>query len=123
MSVAGLGTFFKLVPLLAPIITKKNFVKGPIVFPPLITYLLLTYGVNGTILILGGISVHTVMAALMLQPIKWHMKRSILKSEEEVLMHADDSDEKSDEVFVKPGFYIGIREGNLCNYLKSIDTI
>lgn len=92
----------------------RDSILGPIVFPPMVTYLLMTYGVNGTVLILGGISIHTVMAALMLQPIKWHMKRSIVPSEEEVLMQADDSDDKSDEVFVKPGFYIGIRQTNGC---------
>lgn len=80
----------------------------------MVTYLLMTYGVNGTVLILGGISIHTVMASLMLQPIKWHMKRSIVRSEEETLMQGDDSDEKSDEVFVKPGFYIGIRQQHAC---------
>lgn len=74
----------------------------------------MTYGVNGTVLILGGISMHTVMAALMLQPIKWHMKRFIVESEEQVLMQADDSDEKSDDIFVKPGFYIGKQETNAC---------
>lgn len=80
----------------------------------MVTYLLMTYGVNGTVLILGGISVHTVMASLMLQPIKWHMKRSIVRSEEETLMQGDDSDDKSDDVFVKPGFYIGIRQTHAC---------
>ncbi len=74
----------------------------------------MTYGVNGTVLILGGICTHTIMAALMLQPIKWHMKPKFVQSEEEVLMKADDSDEKSDDVFVKPGFYIGIRATNAC---------
>lgn len=71
------------------------------------------YGVNGAILILGGISLHTIMAALMLQPIKWHMKRTFVECEEEVLMQASEDDEKSDEVFVKPGFYIGARETNV----------
>ncbi|XP_037028588.1 monocarboxylate transporter 13-like [Bradysia coprophila] len=86
---------------------------GPILFPPMVTYLLMTYGVNGTVLILGGISIHTVMAALMLQPIKWHMKLILVQPEEEVLIkECSDSDEKSDDVFVKPGFYIGIKESN-----------
>lgn len=79
----------------------------------MVTYLLLTYGVNGTVLILGGISIHTVMAAMMLQPIKWHMKAFLIQPEEEVLMkECSDSDGNSDDVFVKPGFYIGIQESN-----------
>lgn len=82
----------------------------------------MTYGVNGTILILGGISIHTVMAALMLQPIKWHTKLLLVQPEEEVLMKdCSDSDENSDDVFVKPGFYIGIQESNARKFFKRLN--
>lgn len=85
----------------------------------MVTYLLMTYGVNGTVLIIGGISMHTVMAALLLQPIKWHMKLSLVQPEEEVLMkECSDSDDKSDDVFVRPGFYIGMQESNTCKFFK-----
>lgn len=121
MSVAGIGNYYYWCVLRLLVYKKKLFPKGPIVYPPMVTYLLMTYGVNGTVLILGGISIHTVMAALMLQPIKWHMKCVIVHSEEQVLMQADDSDEHSDDVFVKPGFYIGLQRTNACEYFNMED--
>lgn len=94
----------------------ENYVTGPIIFPALVTYLLMNYGVNGTVLILGGISTHTIMAALLLQPIQWHMKRTIVESEEVELMQSDSNDEKVDEDSARPGFYIGIRHINGCKF-------
>ncbi|XP_026463104.1 monocarboxylate transporter 13-like isoform X1 [Ctenocephalides felis] len=48
---------------------------GPIFFPYFITGLMSHYGAFGCILILGAISTHTIMAALLLQPVEWHMKK------------------------------------------------
>lgn len=47
---------------------------GPILYPPMISALLIFYGIQGTVLILGAICMHIIMAALLLQPVKWHMK-------------------------------------------------
>lgn len=47
---------------------------GPILYPPMISALLIFYGVQGCVLILGAICMHIIMAALLLQPVKWHMK-------------------------------------------------
>lgn len=47
---------------------------GPILYPPMISGLLIFYGVQGCVLILGAICTHIIMAALLLQPVKWHMK-------------------------------------------------
>lgn len=44
------------------------------VMPQLIMVLMETYGVQGTILLLGGMCSHSVAAAALLQPVKWHMK-------------------------------------------------
>lgn len=46
---------------------------GPIIYPPMVSVLLSYYGVTGCVLILGGLCTHIIMAALLLQPIKWHM--------------------------------------------------
>lgn len=48
---------------------------GPIIFPPIIVILNELYGVNGCILILSAISTHMIVAALLLQPVRWHLKR------------------------------------------------
>lgn len=46
---------------------------GPILYPPLITMLLTSYGVQGCVLILGAIGTHIFMAAALLQPIRSHL--------------------------------------------------
>ncbi|CAG5077919.1 Similar to SLC16A9: Monocarboxylate transporter 9 (Gallus gallus) [Cotesia congregata] len=50
---------------------------GPILMPQLISLLLYIYSAQGTIIILGGITMHTLVAALLLQPVKWHAKRPV----------------------------------------------
>lgn len=46
---------------------------GPIIYPPLINWLLHMYGVNGCMLIIGAIALHMLVAAVLLQPLKWHL--------------------------------------------------
>jgi len=48
---------------------------GPVFIPLVISKLMDIYGVTGTSLILGGLSLHSLVAALLLQPVKWHMKK------------------------------------------------
>lgn len=48
---------------------------GPIVYPPLINYLLHVYDVSGCMLIIGAIALHMLVAAVLLQPLKWHLIR------------------------------------------------
>jgi MFS family permease len=48
---------------------------GPVFMPLVISKLMDIYGVTGTALILGGLSLHSLAAALLLQPVKWHMKK------------------------------------------------
>lgn len=72
---------------------------GPVFMPLVISKLMETYGVTGTALILGGLSLHSLVAALLLQPVKWHMKRKevpleAIESAEEVDAEPDDEREK-----------------------------
>lgn len=48
---------------------------GSIFMPPVTTFLLNYYGSQGTLLIFGSYSLHAIIGALMLHPIKWHMKK------------------------------------------------
>ncbi|XP_014300341.1 uncharacterized protein LOC103570490 [Microplitis demolitor] len=50
---------------------------GPILMPQLITFLLYIYSPQGTIIILGAVTMHALMAALLLQPVKWHAKHAV----------------------------------------------
>ncbi|XP_063229799.1 monocarboxylate transporter 13-like [Bacillus rossius redtenbacheri] len=47
---------------------------GPMVMPLLISQLLAYYGVTGTGLIMSALSLHSLVGALLLQPVKWHMR-------------------------------------------------
>jgi MFS family permease len=47
---------------------------GPIVLPQLITFLMKFYDPQGVMLIFGGLCAHFFVTALLLQPVKWHMK-------------------------------------------------
>lgn len=66
---------------------------GPIFMPQLITFLMYSYGVRGTMLIMGAISSHTMIAALLLQPVKWHMKEEE-EEEEQTQVNGTDLEEK-----------------------------
>jgi len=72
---------------------------GPVFMPLVISRFMDIYGVTGTGLILGGLSLHSLMAALLLQPVKWHMKKKEVPLEatetvDEVDGELDDEREK-----------------------------
>lgn len=50
---------------------------GPIVTPYLITMLLPHYGVQGTVLLASGLSMHALVSALILQPAQRHAKQNV----------------------------------------------
>ena len=49
---------------------------GPIFMPLLVSVLLYEFGVSGSGLILSAVSLHSLAAALLLQPVKWHRKKT-----------------------------------------------
>lgn len=76
---------------------------GPILYPPLITALLSIYGVNGCVLIFAGLSLHIVVAALLLQPIKYHWMN---KTDDDELLDLnkelkDDTQQNAYQVVIK----------------------
>ncbi|PSN41448.1 hypothetical protein C0J52_14536 [Blattella germanica] len=68
---------------------------GPVLMPLLISKLMAIYGVPGTALILGGLSLHSLVGALLLQPIKWHMKPKKLSPKE---LEAEEQEEEEEKV-------------------------
>ncbi|XP_051176226.1 monocarboxylate transporter 9-like isoform X2 [Leptopilina boulardi] len=48
---------------------------GPILIPQVSRFLLHCYGSQGTMLLLGGFSLHALIGAMLLQPVKWHSKK------------------------------------------------
>lgn len=47
---------------------------GPVIMPLLIAYLMSVFGGRGTVLLLSGFVLHSVLGGLLLQPVKWHRK-------------------------------------------------
>ncbi|XP_046748817.1 uncharacterized protein LOC124412739 [Diprion similis] len=67
---------------------------GPIVVPQLISVLLTKYDVTGTTFILGGLVLHVVVAALLLQPIQWHLIEDTEESDPEAVPKLAETEEK-----------------------------
>ncbi|CAG2057040.1 unnamed protein product [Timema podura] len=72
---------------------------GTVIMPPVISKLLSFYGVQGTGLIMAALSLHSLVGALLLQPIKWHLKKKVVepepKSQDAVDQEADHTDHKN----------------------------
>ncbi|XP_077283467.1 solute carrier family 16 member hermes [Arctopsyche grandis] len=63
---------------------------GSIILPPVLRYLLETYGYRGAVLIMGGVTLHVWVAAIFFQPVEEHMKRVPIEVDD------DDDDEDAD---------------------------
>ena len=70
---------------------------GPIVYPIITSFLLQTYGVKWTVFLLSALTMNAYVAACLLQPIKWHMKKP---KEEEVKIVMDDKNDNEEEMMV-----------------------
>lgn len=68
---------------------------GPILMPQLINLLLTFYTTEQTIFIIGGLSLHAFVAAILLQPVKWHMKEKV--DAENALKEAGEEEELVEE--------------------------
>lgn len=71
-----MNTYFKEKRRIATGITWTATGLGPIIFPILIAYLIPEFGVQGTVLIFGGIALNAVACSLVFQPVKWHVKNN-----------------------------------------------
>ena len=54
---------------------------GSIIMPPLMIYAIDNYGLEGTLLIMGGISLNICISAMLFRPAKFYMRRYSLKME------------------------------------------
>ncbi|KAK3924978.1 Monocarboxylate transporter 12, partial [Frankliniella fusca] len=50
---------------------------GPVFMPLLISLAMKMYGARGTALLLGGLSLHSVVGACLLQPVRWHLVKTV----------------------------------------------
>lgn len=56
---------------------------GPVIMPQIFSFLIKHYGTTGAVIIISGISVNLYVSALLLQPIKWHIKKQFIEEVEE----------------------------------------
>lgn len=59
---------------------------GPILIPQLIGFLMTIYTAQNVTLIFGGICAHVFIAAMLLQPVEWHMKTEEQPIEQQVVL-------------------------------------
>lgn len=72
----AVNTYFKEKRRIATGITWTATGLGPIIFPILIAYLIPEFGVQGTVMIFGGIALMAVACSLVFHPVKWHVKKN-----------------------------------------------
>lgn len=70
----ALNTYFKEKRRIATGFSWTVTALGPIVMPYVITYSLNNYSVQGTVLLFGAFSLHTIACALIFQPVHWHTR-------------------------------------------------
>lgn len=71
---------------------------GPILMPQLINFLLKFYTTEQTIFIIGGMSLNALSAAMLLQPVKWHMREKVIDEEDPLQETEEDhADEEKDQ--------------------------
>lgn len=54
---------------------------GPVLMPQMISLLLSLYGVQGAMLVIGGVAANSFIAATLLQPVEWHMIEEAIDEE------------------------------------------
>lgn len=94
---------------------------GSIILPPILRYLLETYGYRGAVLIMGAITLNTWVAAIFYEPVENHLKRvrkepidafddfnDVIDEEDEgiTLEFTKTSENGLDETYTKPSFVI-----------------
>jgi hypothetical protein len=70
-----IGFYFRRRRSLATSITKCGVGVGAVIYPPLVTHFLAQYGLRGSLLLCGGISLNTLAAALLLRPIAMYKRK------------------------------------------------
>lgn len=95
---------------------------GPVLLPQLISYLLSVHTAQGATLIIGGLAGNSLVAAFLLQPIKWHAK--VEDSNELELLEKKQEDEHEEESEdVKGDIVAGIQRSFSIETDRSIQAI
>lgn len=82
----ALNTYFKERRRIVTGISWSFTALGPIVFPHIVTLLLPSFGVRGTVLIFSGLAMNAICCSLLLQPVRWHTKKKVKGNNEDSLI-------------------------------------
>lgn len=114
---------------------------GQILLPQIVTTLMPAYGSQGTILYIGALSLHSLIGAILFQPVKWHFipnnRRLNLPSETDPLLpeksrEAINTNSSNNRNFVSKGFDFDVMKdirffilnlGLSCGYSIIIDFV
>ncbi|KZC08123.1 Monocarboxylate transporter 12 [Dufourea novaeangliae] len=94
----ALNTYFKKKRRIATGFSWTCTGMGPIIIPQVITLLMPKYGIEGTVLIIGGVTFNSVACALLLQPVSRHIKK---KRNTDQLNRNEDVDCKESSTYTK----------------------
>lgn len=83
----ALNTYFKEKRRIATGISWTATALGPIIIPHIVTVLLDSYGVQGTVLLFSGFALNAIACSLIFQPVRWHTKS--LSDTEELLKESE----------------------------------
>jgi MFS family permease len=67
-------------------VAQAFMVAASMVFPLLVQHLMSNLGFRGTVAVISALSLNTVLAAVTLQPVKWHMKKQQMGVDKEELL-------------------------------------
>lgn len=88
-----IGNYFKRIRTIANGIALSGASVGTFAIPPLMEFLLQTYGLGGTYLILGGLYLTVAVCGALYRPVKFYTRnRKKEKVDEKELLHEDEND-------------------------------
>lgn len=94
---------------------------GKMLMPQIVGFLLSLYDFRGVILIIGALSLHGVVGALLLQPLAWHTKKILIEDETVPLLNVDAN--KTDETEVDMNIWQQIFHKMDLNLLKDFNFV
>lgn len=94
---------------------------GQMILPQIVRFLLAEFGFQGTVLIVGGLSLHGVVGAILFQPVDRHLKR-VDCNENDPLLRPPSSDASSYEMpdYVNDGFWRRLARSMDLSLLKDV---
>lgn len=77
---------------------------GQMILPQVVRYLLAEFGFQGTVLIIGSLSLHGVIGATLFHPVEWHMKKVEVDNSETALLLRHPSSSSSGSSYIEPDY-------------------